>query len=338
VTTTDKVLGRGWAKTGAALGGVVSICANVAHSFVPPAHASASWTPQPGAVVGAVVWPVFLFIAIEILTSTRWPSGAAFNLVRWGGLLPVTLVAAFVSYRHLAALLAYYGEDSLVVHLGPLAVDGLMAMATGALIATSTRYIQPPTTPVDTTPTVAAPTVAALTTNPQPPVLPDEDSAPEPKPARPRAPRKTAAAKATPAAKKTAAKKATSAPRTADTPAVTAVATDPLEQAVSPAERHPSVPPAPSFTPAPSTHDIPVRAVHAAEPVKSSVPAGLLTRARVVTDAIAQATDEPITPGMLAVGMRIDTRLASALLDALDLPSTSPRPPVLAANGSPNHT
>jgi hypothetical protein len=44
-----------------------------------------------------------------------------------------------VSYRHLSGLLAFYGEDGLTVAIGPLAVDGLMVMATGALIATGAR-------------------------------------------------------------------------------------------------------------------------------------------------------------------------------------------------------
>src|SRR4051794_25567692 len=68
--TTLKVLiasGRFWAYVGSTLGATVSIAANIAHSYVPPDNAPAHWAPQPGAVVGAVVWPVFLFIAVEIL-------------------------------------------------------------------------------------------------------------------------------------------------------------------------------------------------------------------------------------------------------------------------------
>jgi hypothetical protein len=128
--------GRGWAYTGAIIGGLVSVAANVAHSFIPPAGAPAGWHPEAGAVVGAIVWPVFLFIAVEILARVAWPTGSMWRLTRWAGLLPVALVAAFVSYRHLSGLLAHYGEDGLVQHLGPIAVDGLMVMATGALIAT----------------------------------------------------------------------------------------------------------------------------------------------------------------------------------------------------------
>jgi hypothetical protein len=126
---------RGWAYTGALLGGVVSIGANVAHSFVPPTGAPAGWHPHGGAVLGAVFWPVALFVAIEILARTAWPVGKRWVALRYLGLLPVALVAAIVSYRHMSGLLAWYGEDLLTVRIGPLAVDGLMVVAVGALLA-----------------------------------------------------------------------------------------------------------------------------------------------------------------------------------------------------------
>ncbi|WP_239159896.1 hypothetical protein [Virgisporangium ochraceum] len=131
--------GRGWAYIGATLGGAVSVAANVAHSYVPPADARPGWSPETGAVISAVFWPVALFAAVEILARVPWPAGGRWLAARFLGLLPVALVAAFVSYRHLSGLLAHYGEDRLTVAVGPLAVDGLMVMATAALIATATR-------------------------------------------------------------------------------------------------------------------------------------------------------------------------------------------------------
>jgi hypothetical protein len=89
-----------------------------------------------GGVVGAVFWPVALFVAIEILARTSWPSERRWLFVRWAGLLPVAVVAATVSYNHLSGLLAHYGEDRLTVLIGPLAVDGLMVMSSAAIIAT----------------------------------------------------------------------------------------------------------------------------------------------------------------------------------------------------------
>ncbi len=146
-----KVTGRGWAYGGAALGGAVSVAANVAHSYVPPADAPAGWTPNLGAVVGAVFWPVALFVAVEIFARIAWPEGRRWTALRFLGLLPVALVAAVVSYRHLSGLLTFYREDALTATIGPLAVDGLMVMATGALIATGARRTGVPATVTEAT-------------------------------------------------------------------------------------------------------------------------------------------------------------------------------------------
>ncbi|MFD0600059.1 hypothetical protein ACFQZ4_53440 [Catellatospora coxensis] len=74
---------------------------------------------MPGAVVGSIVWPVILFVAIEILVRVAWPLGRQWAVLRFGGMIPVALVAGVVSYRHLSSLLTYYGEDRLVSALGP---------------------------------------------------------------------------------------------------------------------------------------------------------------------------------------------------------------------------
>jgi len=71
-----------------------------------------------------------------VLARVRWPARGRWLLVRFGGLGPVATVAAVVSYRHLSGLLCFYGEDAITATVGPLAVDGLMVMATGALLAT----------------------------------------------------------------------------------------------------------------------------------------------------------------------------------------------------------
>jgi hypothetical protein len=131
------VSGRRWAYAGAGLGAAVSVAANVAHSYVPPPGAAAGWTPHAGSVGLSAFWPIAVLVAVEILARVSWPSGARWVALRWAGLVPVATVAAIVSYRHLAALLAFYGDDRITAGLGPLAVDGLMVMATGALIATS---------------------------------------------------------------------------------------------------------------------------------------------------------------------------------------------------------
>jgi hypothetical protein len=128
--------GRFWAYVGVALGLSASLAANYAHTNVPPPGAPAEWSPSLGAVVLSLCWPVLLFVAVEVMVKTEWPQGGRWTAVRYLGLLPVAGVAAFVSYRHMSGLLEFYGEDALVSTIGPLAIDGLMIMATGALLAT----------------------------------------------------------------------------------------------------------------------------------------------------------------------------------------------------------
>ncbi|MEV6598878.1 DUF2637 domain-containing protein [Actinoplanes sp. NPDC051346] len=176
--TKPVMSGLVWAYIGAVLGGAVSIAANVAHSYVPPADAAADWSPPAGAVVGAIFWPVALFVAVEILARIEWPSGLRWDVLRFGGLVPVAGVAAFVSYRHLSGLLTFYGEDGLTAILGPLAVDGLMVMATGALLATARR------TTKDVAVAKSPAPAAAEARNEEPPggATPDAKPAPAPAP------------------------------------------------------------------------------------------------------------------------------------------------------------
>jgi hypothetical protein len=163
------------------------------------------WHPHTGAVAFAVVWPVFLFVAIEILARTTWKPGARWIVLRFGGLIPVAAVAAVVSYRHLSGLLDFYGEDALTVAIGPLAVDGLMVMATGALIATSNiRRATTTSTEQEIAPTPAnpiptpAPVNHPAPTDAPPPAAEPPATKPAPRPAvktgRTQTPRRPASA------------------------------------------------------------------------------------------------------------------------------------------------
>jgi hypothetical protein len=154
--------GRGWAYAGALLGGLVSVAANVAHSYVPPDGSAAGWSPRPGAVALSIFWPVALFIAVEICARVDWAQVGRWAVVRWVGIPLVGLVAAVVSYRHLSGLLAHYGEDRLTQVIGPLAVDGLMLMATAALVATGRRGATNPAPVSATSAPVAGATRAAV--------------------------------------------------------------------------------------------------------------------------------------------------------------------------------
>jgi hypothetical protein len=131
--------GKSWAYAGAIVGGAVSVAANVAHSFRPPKGSPANWSPQLGAVALAAFWPMALLLAVEVMVRVDWPRARRWTAVRFGGVTPVAIVAAIVSYRHLSGLLDWYGEDGVTVALGPLAVDGLMVVSTGALLALASR-------------------------------------------------------------------------------------------------------------------------------------------------------------------------------------------------------
>jgi hypothetical protein len=132
---TDPTSGRGWARAGFLTGIVASIAANVARIYVPPKHAPLHWHPPHGAIVAAGFWPVGLLISIEIISRVQWPDGLIWWLIRYGGLTAVAAIAAVISYRHMSGLLAAYGEAGVGAAIGPLAVDGLMVVSSGALLA-----------------------------------------------------------------------------------------------------------------------------------------------------------------------------------------------------------
>jgi len=132
---TDPTSGKGWALTGFLTGVTVSILANIARMYVPPEHAPANWKPHPGAVATAAWWPIALLISIEVISRVQWPDGFIWRAIRYGGLTTVAAIAAIISYRHMSGLLSAYGESGLGAKIGPLAVDGLMVVSSGALLA-----------------------------------------------------------------------------------------------------------------------------------------------------------------------------------------------------------
>jgi hypothetical protein len=224
----------------------------------------------------------------------------SWNLLRWVGLPPVALVAAVVSYRHLSGLLDHYGEENLVVWLGPIAVDGLMFMATLALLATGKRTTRP-TNPVSApVPATDAP-------------APSLDIAPAT--VRPAAAPKTPATKPAPV-KKTAPRKRVPAKSTKPAPAVSEP-TPAAEVATSP-----TVAEQPVSTPAVSTPGT--------RPV--STIAELLPQARQYADEHHQEHGEPITFNQLAVRLHVPTAVAKDVLTSLyPNPTINPGP----HNGAP---
>lgn len=126
---------KGWAWTGFLLGIVVSIAANVAHTWYPIQAHGPGWVPPIGAQAAAGFYPVAVLLTVELMSRVPWPDGWWWGAARFGGVGIVAAVAAVVSYRHMYALLLVYGEDQTTASIGPLAVDGLMVVASFALLA-----------------------------------------------------------------------------------------------------------------------------------------------------------------------------------------------------------
>lgn len=125
--------GRVWAWAGFALGIVASISANITHSYI--VQTQRNDTNIVGPVVSAAFWPLALFLCLEVMSRVMWPHGWVWWLVRYIGLSLVSGIAAVVSWRHMSALLALYGEDDFIAIIGPVAIDGLMTLCSAALLA-----------------------------------------------------------------------------------------------------------------------------------------------------------------------------------------------------------
>lgn len=101
-----------------------SLAANIAHAHdgTGPRLASA-WAP------------VALLLAVSVAERAPRPARWWFAALEYAGIAVVALVAALVSYQHQRDLLAGYGETRLSATLLPLSVDGLIVVASMALIA-----------------------------------------------------------------------------------------------------------------------------------------------------------------------------------------------------------
>lgn len=124
------------------LGGGVSVAVNVGHVYVRPDNAAEGWAPASGAVPWAMAWavlvPLMLFVAVKGIRAIAWPAERRWLLWRWCGVLPVAVLAGYRSWSHMSGLLTSIGEDWLVCLLAPLAVNGLMFVGVGGLLATGT--------------------------------------------------------------------------------------------------------------------------------------------------------------------------------------------------------
>lgn len=134
--------GSKWARAGLVFGVIASVAGNVSNACLTQSQASIILR-----VPLAVVWPVALFLAVEVLVRNRAARGP---LARIGqaGLLSVTVPTAITSFVNLHALMIKAGEPGMAQLTGPLAIDGLMLGCTVMMLAA--RVIDMVATPMST--------------------------------------------------------------------------------------------------------------------------------------------------------------------------------------------
>jgi len=127
---------RRWARFALAFGAAASVTGNVAHTVLTPSVVGLVLR-----VVLAVFWPLALFVGIEVLVRVAWRDKFIDLAGRAVMMVPVSVVAAVVSYQHLHGLMRLGGEDAFSAMIGPLAIDGLMMGGTVALLAIRARAL-----------------------------------------------------------------------------------------------------------------------------------------------------------------------------------------------------
>jgi hypothetical protein len=124
-----------WA--GFVFGSVMSVAANVLHTWLPASDEPPGWSPPVAAQIGAAVWPVGLLLSVEVLSRVPWPRGWQWALARFAGTGAVALGSAVISYGHLHDVLLAWRYPTLAAAVGPLVLDGLMVISGFALLAMS---------------------------------------------------------------------------------------------------------------------------------------------------------------------------------------------------------
>jgi hypothetical protein len=123
--------------TGFVFGSVISIAANVLHTWLPATHMPPGWSPGIAPQIGAAVWPIGLLISVEVLSRVTWRDGVLWRLARYGGAGTVALGSGVISYGHLRDVLLAWGYGHPGADVGPLVLDGLMIVSGFALLAMS---------------------------------------------------------------------------------------------------------------------------------------------------------------------------------------------------------
>lgn len=124
---------------GFAFGSVMSIAANILHTWLPAEHAPPGWAPGLAPQIGAAVWPIGLLLSVEVLSRVSWRQGWLWGLARYGGAGTVAIGSGVISYGHLREVLVAWGYGHPGADVGPLVLDGLMVVCGFALLSMTTR-------------------------------------------------------------------------------------------------------------------------------------------------------------------------------------------------------
>jgi hypothetical protein len=122
--------GRKWVRGTLSLTLGLSMAANIGHTLL-----ADSTIPAWLRMIGAVAWPVLIFLAVEILVRVAWQPRASHRLARLLILVP-GIPAAITSYEHMHAVLMAMGERPFIAAIGPGAVDLMMIGCTLTLLFT----------------------------------------------------------------------------------------------------------------------------------------------------------------------------------------------------------
>lgn len=161
-----------------ALGVAASIAGNVLHA--------------DGGVISRIIsaWsPLALLLTIELISRVPVHSKRLAR-VRWAAAAVIALIAAWVSYWHMAAVASQYGETGGSQYLLPFSVDGLVVVASVSLVELGGR-IAAATAGTPETATVASGPVwdyaAPIGPMPAPVASPEPEPDARPRVSRPRA-------------------------------------------------------------------------------------------------------------------------------------------------------
>jgi hypothetical protein len=129
--------GQRWARNGLLFGILASVVGNIANAYLTETPVSLGLR-----VPLAVIWPIGMFLAIEVLVRNRHVRGALAR-VGQGALLTVSIPTAVTSFVNLHGLMVKANEPGIAQLSGPLAIDGLMLGCTVMLLAARAHIIAP---------------------------------------------------------------------------------------------------------------------------------------------------------------------------------------------------